>query len=380
MRVLGIIGGNLTGLESVGQLSRFSDYYLRAYAESFDRIYVFSKAPRVALPDFRGKCYIVEPRVRLPHVLYQLVLPFVHPEFRECCVLRVMHMTQVLPSLIGHLFWRIPYVATYGYEYLEVVWIGSHRKMMRFLKYLYIRFLISFGVTNAQRVIVTSQHVYRRLCPASEPGRFLFLPNGVDTNFFRPGNGKEDRRDVIRCLFVGRLEPEKDPTILIEALSSLQNIPVQLTVVGDGSLHSEVQHLADIRMVKVNMRGVRPYTEMPGIMREHDIFLISSLQEGLPKVLLEAMSCGLACIGTAVKGIEDLIEDGVTGMLCPRTPESIASAISRLFHDRSLRKRLGLQAREYVARNFDLHLLLAKETELLKAIGTAEQAVEVDKK
>ena len=80
-----------------------------------------------------------------------------------------------------------------------------------------------------------------------------------------------------------------------------------------------------------------------------------------PKVLLESMSCGIACIGTNIEGINNLITHKKNGYLCDITPESIREAIKTVYYDQNLRNNISKQAREFILNNCSLEEITKKE-------------------
>jgi glycosyltransferase involved in cell wall biosynthesis len=368
MKTLGIIGNNLRNLERTGQLGRFTEYYWKYYAKEFDRIYVFSERCESRVPSYGGKCIVVEPRSKVPDIVYQLFLPFVHKEFRQCDLIRVMHMTGSLPAVIGRILWRIPFVATYGYDYGSFVWMGRRSKALLFLKYLYIKSVVALGMRLADEVIATAPEAFQDISRRGGKEKISYIPNGVDTSEFTGADGKREASKVMRCVFVGRFERQKNLFLLIDTLALLKDVSVSAALIGDGSLREALHEYATKKGVDVAFEGVRIHNELPALLRRYQVFVLPSVEEGHPKALLEAMSCGLACVGSNVRGINTLVRDGKTGLLCELTPEAFAAALRRLYGETELRQRLGREARTFIQENFDLKSLLEKEASHLGAI------------
>jgi glycosyltransferase involved in cell wall biosynthesis len=90
-------------------------------------------------------------------------------------------------------------------------------------------------------------------------------------------------------------------------------------------------------------------SDLPTLYATFDICALSSINEGTPVALIEAMAAGTAVVSTNVGGVPDLIEDGVTGLLvAPRSVDDMADALVRLANDPELRSRLGMAARRAV--------------------------------
>jgi glycosyltransferase involved in cell wall biosynthesis len=90
----------------------------------------------------------------------------------------------------------------------------------------------------------------------------------------------------------------------------------------------------------------------------------------MPKSLLEAMSCGLPCIGTDVTGINEVLTHEDTGFLCNTDPVSLRTAITRVFADEKLRKRLGTSAREHILKTYSLDEVTSAEASVYDEILT----------
>lgn len=149
---------------------------------------------------------------------------------------------------------------------------------------------------------------------------------------------------------------------------------IKISIIGDGELRKALQTYAINNHINVEFLGVIPNQELPDYYSRAKIFVLSSLTEGHPKVLLEAMSSGLPCIGSNVTGIQDLIKDGETGLLCKPTAEDIAAKIDQLISNPSFAEKLGSSAREYIVNNFEITGIISKEINLLKSLVSSKQS------
>ena len=180
----------------------------------------------------------------------------------------------------------------------------------------------------------------------------LLINNGVDTEQFRPGPGAPDKF-VIGT--VGRVQDVKNQAGLIDAFIALrallpdQHERLRLVIVGDGPVRAKLE--AQVAAAGIGdavwLAGAR--SDIADLMRGFSLFALSSITEGTPVTLLEAMACRLPVISTAVGGIPDLIEDGVTGTLVPaRDTAAMAAALARYAGDAALGARHGSAARERI--------------------------------
>jgi glycosyltransferase involved in cell wall biosynthesis len=182
--------------------------------------------------------------------------------------------------------------------------------------------------------------------------RLFVVPNGIDQPPFPCRN--QVRHDLglpgeALCLgFVGRLVYQKAPDALVRCLGPLApKYPwLRLIVVGEGPLEDQARRLA----TRLGVQGrILWLGERDGcrIMPAFDVFALSSRYEGLPYVLLEAMSCGLPTVATRVGGVSTLIRDGVHGLIVDGGDlPGFARAVGRLLDDASLRNRMGEASRE----------------------------------
>ena len=176
------------------------------------------------------------------------------------------------------------------------------------------------------------------------------IPNGIDTGRFTPGPSAGPGR-ALRLLFVGRLEPYKRLPDLFEALRIVRDRthrPLSLCIAGDGSLRHSLPDAARRFGVAECIRfcGAVSGGEMPALYRDADIFILPSIVEGMPNVVLEAMAAGLPVLATRIPGSEELVVPGKTGFLVPPThPQALADALLALIENDALRLDMGRRAR-----------------------------------
>jgi glycosyltransferase involved in cell wall biosynthesis len=147
---------------------------------------------------------------------------------------------------------------------------------------------------------------------------------------------------------VTRLSPQKSPLDLVDAFAQVQQQrpDARLVVVGDGPLRPQVeQRLEELRIAnRVILTGLR--RDIPELMAAFDIFVLSSLWEGLPRVLPQAMASGLPIVCTEADGTAEAVVDGENGFLTPRgRPEILADRILTLLADEPLRQKMGENGR-----------------------------------
>lgn len=196
--------------------------------------------------------------------------------------------------------------------------------------------------------------------------KLKYIPNAVDPSRFEgPGKG----RAAVMAEFgwppadplvvsVGRLVSAKNYPLLVEAIARLRKSEahVRCLIVGEGDHRSEIAGRIDSLDAKEHVRLAGARTDIPDILAAADVFVLSSVREGLPVSLLEAMASGTAIAATAVGGILDAITDGENGLLVPAGDAgALASAIGKLLGAIELRRRLGRAAKQVVEEQFSIH-------------------------
>jgi glycosyltransferase involved in cell wall biosynthesis len=161
------------------------------------------------------------------------------------------------------------------------------------------------------------------------------VPNTVDTSVFEPP--AQPRGGTGRLLCVGALAEKKGHVHLLEALALVRRErDVTLEIVGDGELREELERLTKELGLGgvVRFHGALSREEVAELMRACDLFVLPSLFENLPVVLIEAMASGLPAVATRVGGVPELV-DGQAGLLVPpEDPEALARAIAEALESR----------------------------------------------
>ena len=147
------------------------------------------------------------------------------------------------------------------------------------------------------------------------------------------------------------------------AIAFRDNPALRLTLKGDGPEEEEVRELVSALGLgnQITFRKRTAYSDVPRDYQDADIFITTSISDGTPVSVLEAMASGLPCIATSVGGIPEWIEHKVTGLLIqPGSPEQVAEAILSLARDPQLRERLGTAARNMIVKNGQWNTLMAQ--------------------
>lgn len=208
----------------------------------------------------------------------------------------------------------------------------------------------------------TNEAYLRDFCPPGQRDKVHTVYNGLTLGRHAPS--LLSFFPEYRLLSIGRFVPKKGFSYLLTALARLrrERVPVRLTLVGDGRLRMALKRQCRRLGISdsVDMPGFLPHDRVEALMRSHDIFLMPSVQtangdrDGIPNVILEALSCRMPVIATGVCGIGEVIHDGETGLLVPqRDPRSLANAVRRLLEDRDTALRMAGRGHDLVLRMFD---------------------------
>ncbi len=230
-------------------------------------------------------------------------------------------------------------------------------------------------------VIVNSragQTIHTRL--GYHPREWIFLPNGIDTQIFQPDPEARAKvraewqveADEILIGIVGRIDPQKDHATFIRtaALASQALPKLRFVCVGSGPEDYQVRMKElSTQLNLTNLRWAGARTDMPAVYNALDVLVSSSIGEGFPNVVAEAMACEKPCVVTTVGDSSILIAE--TGMCVPSgNPEALAEGLLRMLALPAVeRTRLGQKARQRIADNFSLQKMVSEYTALYERLG-----------
>jgi sugar transferase (PEP-CTERM/EpsH1 system associated) len=239
---------------------------------------------------------------------------------------------------------------------------GSNWKYLVFRKFMQIFVHRYIAVSKDLENWLTSMVGIR-------PAKVRQIYNGVDFNRFSPESVKplallparwRELDGILVVGTVGRLTPVKDQQLLLRALAHLRKghpelgSLLRLLIVGDGPLYPVLSQMIEQLGLQdvVWLAGDRD--DVPSLLQAMDIFVLSSLGEGISNTVLEAMASGLPVIATAVGGNVELVEPGVNGSLVAAGDhEALSDAMVSLLKNGSERDRQGANARQRVCQHFD---------------------------
>jgi sugar transferase (PEP-CTERM/EpsH1 system associated) len=224
--------------------------------------------------------------------------------------------------------------------------------------------------------------------------RIIYIPNGVDTKKFysfdsvaagqfqqtgveqqAPFNLRDElglAPDTLLLGSVGRLDPVKDfPTLLRAFRQVRHDFPkANLVIVGDGPIRSDLARLTGDLGLQDSVKWLGESADVPAILRCCDLFVQTSIFEGMSNTILEAMASGLPIIATDTGGNPELVHSGKNGTLIRvGDVEKLTSILHKYLVDSALRTRQGLASRSLAVNQFDLALMATRYAELYETLG-----------
>lgn len=261
----------------------------------------------------------------------------------------------------------IPYAVYFGGSDIPGANPSRYKKIYPFLTPL-----LKMIWRRANFLTVCSEDLARLGKEADTSQKFLVVPNGVETDRFKPIDRLSNPK--VKILFIGRLIPRKGFQRVVRSLPKVRQLaqhPFEVEVVGTGAARAELDGEAEARGISdlIKYVGTVPYDQLEKAYQYADIFVLTSLSEGMPSVILEAMGCGLPVIASDVGGNNELVEEGVNGYLIRGDDiETLAVQLAKLIDNESLRKKMGQIGREKVLK-YDWENIMKKYNGLYKTYG-----------
>jgi glycosyltransferase involved in cell wall biosynthesis len=224
--------------------------------------------------------------------------------------------------------------------------------------------LVTAGSTSARDLLLEHR---------AEAGVVL-LPLGVDVSLFRPAD--EPPPEHGKILFVGSLEPVKDPAAMLRVFGAVAvgRPLLRLDVAGDGSLRPDLERLSERIGIRDRVRflGQLPRAQMPDLYRSASLLAVTSRHEGQSMAAVEAAAAGLPVVGTRVGILADL---GTAALTVPVGDEAgLATALAAVLDDPHLAARMGAAARAEAMARFNLDRTAAGVLDRYRALVTRSTA------
>lgn len=208
-------------------------------------------------------------------------------------------------------------------------------------------------------------------------GKVYYVPGvGINTEeFFNVRINKKEKRDElgiamddIICISMGDLIPRKNYETSIKAIALCNNPKVHYLICGRGPELDNLKKLAKELGVENQIHFLGFRTDIKELSKVADIFLFTTLQEGMPRSMMEAMASGLPCIASKIRGNVDLLEEGIGGYLIPAKDENaVADRLERLVENLDLREEMRKANLERI-KGFDIGVVKSRMEEIYKEV------------
>lgn len=262
----------------------------------------------------------------------------------------------LLPSLLNKVKIKIHTVHNVAGKELS----PAYRKIM----YLAYRFFKIYPVAISELVKRTIYEEYKL-----DSSKVPCIYNGINTLEFSSYKSKKPLK-TIELIHVGRFSKQKNHAMLIDAFRMAVKInpKLRLTLVGDGELKEFILRKVEAEGLSEVVKFTGITKDIPRLLNDSHIFLLSSSWEGLPLSVLEAMSCSLPIIATKTGGVPDIVVHGENGLLVATNDTlSFAKAILKLSDDELLRNGFALKSKE-LSKKYDVKRMTNNYSELYKSL------------
>ena len=192
--------------------------------------------------------------------------------------------------------------------------------------------------------------------------KIKLIPHGIDTNKFKPyvvnrkGSGLSVENNDLVYIFIGRIDPIKGLNYLFDIFINLlkKKNNLKLFIVGEGYLLKKYRKMYKNYQDNIFFLGYRK--DVPDLLNLSDIFILPSISEYCPAVIMEAGSCGLPVIASRVGAINEIIIDKKTGILInPKNKKELSSAMLYLLKNEEIREKMGQMARKRIIKNYEIN-------------------------
>jgi glycosyltransferase involved in cell wall biosynthesis len=272
---------------------------------------------------------------------------------RDVRAIHIHHCTSLILGAIAARLARVPKIVMTEHSLMELRTMASYRRRAR--RYCKLADAVTLVHPALELFFLENLAVPRE--------KLHYVPNGVRLQRQDRAQAESARRSLgidggdFLWMFAGRLAAVKGLDTLLRAfaLAAVDAPYLKLVLVGDGAERTALETLAKSLGLLQSVQFLGPRMDVPHLLRAADAFVMSSLSEGLPMVLLEAMAAHVPCVATAVGGIPELL-DGEAGLLVqPGAPEELAAALRLMTNDPELRRRISARGFAKVAAANDLN-------------------------
>ena len=356
-------GLSLKTWDQIGMLSREVALYQRLQDLGNKITFItYGNSEELAYSQYLQGIEICCNRFNLPGFLYKKLITRLHrPTLEKCDLIKTNQTDGAEIALKAALRFNKPLIARCGYMWSEFMDRQYGHNSFKAQKAHNIEGMV---FSKASKIIVTTSEMKKNIgCRyPNKENKVTIIPNYVDLNVFKQVPSKNN---LARICFIGRLD-QKQKNIL-SLLEAVKGLDVKLDIIGSGPLEKQV--ISESRLnSNIRLLGRVSNTQLPQYLNLCSAFILPSFYEGHPKALIEAMACGLPVIATNVPGINNIIIHNETGWLCETDSDSIREAIKTVLMDKSLCKRLGHQARQFVIKNYSFEKIVDLELSLYNSV------------
>ncbi|MCK5305943.1 MAG: glycosyltransferase [Candidatus Omnitrophica bacterium] len=216
------------------------------------------------------------------------------------------------------------------------------------------------------------------------PDKFVSIYSGIEVEKFT--NFKIDiikereklniPSDALVIGVAGRLEPVKGNKYFISCLPDVVKVfpALKVFIVGGGSRRERLEQYVKNLNLSKNVIFKGECDDIRRIVSSFDVFVSSSLNEGMGRCLLEAQALGVPIAATNVGGVSEVVKDGLTGILVPaRNPKAMAEAVINLLKSKSIRRDMSRQAKKWIGDKFSVKVMVEKITDLYEELMKEKQ-------
>jgi glycosyltransferase involved in cell wall biosynthesis len=231
-----------------------------------------------------------------------------------------------------------------------------------------VKLVMRFVAAKAEAIICVSNDLKGQILGwGIPPDKVSSFPEGIDSI----ETNMERESDLL--LFVGRFAPEKGLGDLFKALAVVSQTHLfRLQLAGDGPLRDELSRMAASvpGPSEVRFLGRIPREEVAKTVSGALLLVLPSLSEGLPDTILTSMACGTPVLSTKIPGVEQVIDDGKTGVLVnPSSPDELASALATIIENPVRAKRLGKRGLMSVRKRFHRPRMIEKLIRIVRDLS-----------
>lgn len=297
----------------------------------------------------------------LIHLAHHADVLFVNGLAIEATLANLALQKPMVQKVVGDLAWE----RATGWRWTKDNFEDFQRKRYD-LRIEFLKVLRTWWIRRAKKVIVPSRYLARWVARLGVPAeKIVVIYNAVKIpNDIRPT--EVPLQTPIKVVTVGRLIALKRVDRIMKAVARLDG--VGLVIIGDGPERASLEKLSQELGVakRVYFAGQKSREETLSLMAGCDLFILNSTHEGLPHVVVEAMSIGLPVIATDVGGTSEVVEHRKNGILIPPDDENaLRDALQELIHNPELRRELALQGQKVIQERFGLERMIEKTEEVL---------------